>query len=115
MEDYEKYMFDNFDKMTINDKWYPFEGEKHDSEKLMSIVKLRIELYGDFIISNNYKTFKKVIPDKEIIKEMSRDITYSIQFKNHLVQLDYSHLPDPVFKNITKKEREQYQARRTDQ
>lgn len=104
-------------------KWYPFESSRHNMEDLKEIVELRISLSNDFIISSDGKLFKRIecplkMPkiESEFILPETDDITYKIEFRDQdTVEFDYSHLPDPVFRNISKKEREQYQARRTDQ
>lgn len=102
-------------------KWFNFNSPTHVEEDLKEIVELRISLSNDFIISSDGKLFKRIeCPVKtpkiesDFILPETDDITYKIEFRDHLVQLDYSHLPDPVFRNITKKEREHYQSRRTD-
>lgn len=104
-------------------KWFNFSSPTHIEEDLKEIVELRISLSKDFIISSDGKLFKRIecpvkTPkiDFEFILPETDDITYKIEFRDHdPVEFDYSHLPDPVFRNITKKEREHYQSRRTDQ
>lgn len=86
--------------------WYPFDSKNHIADELLDIVKLRIDLSGDFIISDDYKYFKRVerLPPKEQKKEYSGEITYKIEYLNHLVQLPFDHLPEPKFKSYSKKE-----------
>lgn len=45
--------------------WYPFESKKHNSKDLMEVIKIRIDLSGDYLISNDYTHFKRIkLPEK---------------------------------------------------
>lgn len=93
--------------------WYPLESKGHDPKRLLETVKLRIQLSGDFTISNDYKYFKRIVPQVE--RESGREITFSFEWRDiNEVKFDYSHLPEPKLKTWTKKEREHLQGRRTD-
>lgn len=82
--------------------WYPFESKNHNKDDLLEVVKLRIDLSGDFIISNDYKYFKRVkLLDRSAY---NGEMTYKIEFDNHLVQLPYDHLPTDKIKAYNDKE-----------
>lgn len=91
------------DKCELN-KWYAFTQAKEKKDELLEVVKLRIDLSGDFMISNDYKCFKRIerTPPKEQKKEYTGEITYTIEFKDHLVQLPYDHLPEPKYTETNK-------------
>lgn len=104
----------NLDKLPVN-TWYPFESKNHVAEELLEVVKLRIQLSGDYVISNDYKLFKRIEipPPKE---QIPRGIEIKLEWHPNSYELNEKerNLPDPVFRNLTKKEKEHYQSRRTD-
>lgn len=85
------------DKCELN-KWYAFSQAKDKQEELLEVVKLRIDLSCDFKISNDYKCFKRIeVPAKQQNPNYTGEITYTIDFSSHLVQLPYDHLPEPKY------------------
>lgn len=101
--DYERYMFENFDKMPVDGIVYPFESLKHDKDKLLAVVKLRIDHRKDFEITNDYTGFKKIIPPNTQFGR-SGAITYTIQSKKDTGKLTEKekNLPDPEWKSYSK-------------
>lgn len=81
--------------------WYPFESKNHNKDDLLEVVKLRIDLCKDFIISNDYKYFKRIIMRER--GDMTGEITFKIEYDDHLVQLPYDHLPEPKYTEESKK------------
>lgn len=93
--------------------WYPFKSKNHVAEELMEVVKLRIDLSGDYIISNDYTHFKRTeLPEKEPITE----IKAFIEWKPNSYELnEYERNLQPVpTRSLTKEQEKAYQARRTD-
>lgn len=102
------------DKCELN-KWYAFTQAKERKEDLLEVVKLRIDLSGDFRISNDYKCFKRIEspPPKEQNLNYTGEITYLIEYHPDKGELNEKerNLPDPKFKSYTKKEWDQLSSR----
>lgn len=93
----------NLNIINLDGKWYPFESKNHNSKDLLEVVKLRIDLSGDFIISNDYKYFRRI--NKINTEPYNNEINHFIEWRNQDdIVFDYSHLPEPVFKKYSKTE-----------
>lgn len=92
----------NLDKAVL-DKWYPFSKANERENDLLEVVKLRIELSGDFIISGDYKYFKKI---KQFNRELyNSEIKVKIEWREDTGEMNEveRNLPDPKFKPYDKK------------
>ena len=67
MTEYETKMFDNLNKLELG-TWYRINQERPDLKEFISVIKKRIDEMDDFIFSNDYSKFKRVLPFSEIIK-----------------------------------------------
>lgn len=94
----------NLDKAVL-EKWYPFSKAKERQDELLEIVKLRKELSGDFIISDDHKYFKRIeMPTERLKIPNTGEITYSIQWREDTGELTEKekNLPDPEWKSYSK-------------
>jgi len=96
------------------DQWYPFKSNNHAADKLMEVIKLRIDLSGDYLISNDYTHFKRIELPEKVPKSV--EMTYKIEWKPNSYELNEfeRNLPDFAPKKLTKEQDKAYQARRTD-
>lgn len=96
------------------DQWYPFKSNNHTADKLLEVIKLRIDLSGDYLISNDYTHFKRIELPLKVSK--STEMTYEIGWKDNSYELnEYERNLQPVPpRKLTREQEKGYQARRTD-
>lgn len=99
-DEYDLMVFKGLDNIPIDGKWLPFDKIKGYEETLLELVKIRIDVSRDFIISNDYKKFKKITP---FVSPKFFEMTYHIEFKKQKEQYDYDHLPEPKYTEENKK------------
>lgn len=94
--------------------WYPFDSKNHIKEELLELVKLRIDLSGDFKISEDYKYFKRI--DRPSAKQEipnTDEITYKLEWREDTGQVTEKelNLPDPKLKYVDHKQWEKLKGR----
>jgi len=101
---YELKTLKNLETLPIG-TWYPFESKNHEKEKLLEVVKLRIRLCNDFLISNDYTHFKRIESVIEKLKDLSNsNITYTIEWREDTGELtEKERNLEPKIKPIDKK------------
>lgn len=52
-------MFGNLDTLPMQ-KWYDIDPNRSDYSDFKEMIKLRIDLKGDFTFSDDYKRFKRI-------------------------------------------------------
>ena len=80
--------------------WFNIPADRPDRDKLISAIKKRIDMYGDFVFDTDYSRFKRIVPFSEFYKSLSNPggISYKIEcYSSEEINIDYSHLPPPVF------------------
>lgn len=88
---------DKLGEMTLDGEWKWFHTNRYGKERMLELVKYRIDVYHDFEISNDYTKFRKIVPPKEQIPK-NNESTYFIEWRNQSeVDIDYSHLPEPTY------------------
>lgn len=109
---YELNTLKNLETLPIG-TWYPFESKNHVKEKLLEVVKLRIRLCNDFLISNDYTHFKRIENAYSELKSPdSREITHSIQWREDTGQQTEKELNlEPKIKAIDDKKWQKLKGR----
>lgn len=63
MTEYEEKMFNNLSTLELG-RWMNIKQDRPDLEEFIKVIKKRIDEMDDFIFSDDYKTFKRVLPFK---------------------------------------------------
>lgn len=99
----DKLYFD-LDKCEL-DKWYWLHTNQYGKEIMTDVVKLKIDNGGDFEFNGDYTKFRRIQPFSEYIASLADPDRINAKFEFHKredVFIDYSHLPDPIFKDNSK-------------
>lgn len=111
LNDYEQQLFYNLEHNIPDYRWYRIEDDREDRDKFISAIKKRIDIFNDYEFNRDYTKFRRVDTSP-----IPHGMTYTIEWHPNSYELNEKerNLPDPVFRNLTKKEKEHYQSRRTD-
>lgn len=95
---YQSEKFKSIEKLPIN-VWFIIEPSRKDRDELIEALKLYIDIFGNILEFNeHYTKFRRIEPYEDI-----DGITIKFEFhKREDVFIDYSHLPDPIFKDNSK-------------
>lgn len=96
--DYEIEMFSKLETLPFN-TYFPVSPDRKDYDQFIAMVKKRIDIFDDFIFSDDYSKIRRCKPQKEVIKEiMQNDKCFVIDWrKTSEVEFNWDHLPPPVF------------------
>jgi len=98
-DEYEKEMFNKLCSLDFN-TYYTIRHDREDLYKFYVMLKKRIDNFDDFLFSDDYTKFKKVIPFSKFIQTLNNPggISYKIEcYSSEELNIDYSYLPPPVF------------------
>ena len=98
LTNYQSNIFKKLDDMQMK-KWFIIEPSRKDRNELIEALKLYIDIFGNILEFNeHYTKFRRIEPYEDI-----DGITIKFEFhKREDVFIDYSHLPDPIFKDNSK-------------
>lgn len=98
LDDYEKELFYNLENVIGDFNWYTIKYDRKDRKRFVETIKKRIEYYDDYELNEDHTKFRRREPFKKENYPMHGQITYTIEWRNQSeVDIDYSHLPEPVF------------------
>ncbi len=72
MTEYEEKMFNNLSTLELG-RWMNIKQDRPDLEEFIKVIKKRIDEMDDFIFSDDYKKFKRVLPFKCLIWIMNNN------------------------------------------
>lgn len=85
-------------------KWYKINPDREDLEKFLMTLESRYYAFGDFEFRNNKTEFSRIKETEHYVAEnYTGEITFKIEYDDHLVQLPYDHLPEPKYTEESKK------------
>lgn len=100
LTEYEKTMFLNLETLSMESGWFNIQPTRTDLERFVEAIRRRIDYHNDFEFNGDYTKFRRIKP---FVVPRFIEITFKIEYDDHLVQLPYDHLPEPKYTEESKK------------